>query len=124
MPISGLKFPLEITGAGRFSVIEEDNKLQQNIERITNTSIKERFMEPNMGTVGYSLLFRNVTSNSVSTAAKLIQDAIVEQEPRVVSSVQPLGTEDKNGNSRLAVSVQYIRKDKKEVNIFNVEVGE
>lgn len=124
MAISGLKFPIKINSAGRFEVASEDDKIQQNIERITNTAIRERFMEPNMGTVGYSLLFRNATSNLVTTAVKLIKDAIVEQEPRVVADVRSLGTEGSDGSTVLSVNVQYIRKDRRELGSFTMEVGE
>ena len=81
-------------------------------------------MEPNMGTVGYSLLFRNATSDLVTTAIILIKDAIVEQEPRVVSDVKSLGTETRDGSTVLAVNVQYIRRDKRELSGFTMEVGE
>lgn len=125
MAISGLKFPLTVNEAGRHETVEEDEKIQQNIEAIANTSINERLMEPNMGTVGYRLLFRNINSTTATTIASLIQDAIVEQEPRVLARVTP-GQEDflSSEGSSLPININYRRKDLKQANSFIMEVGE
>ena len=125
MAISGLKFPLTVNEAGRHETVEEDEKIQQNIESIANTSINERFMEPNMGTVGYRLLFRNINSTTATTIASLIQDAIVEQEPRVLARVTPGDTSFvESEEASLPININYRRKDLKQANSFVMEVGE
>ena len=125
MAISGLKFPLTVNEAGRHETVEEDEKIQQNIESIANTSINERFMEPNMGTVGYRLLFRNINSTTATTISSLIQDAIVEQEPRVLARVTPGDTSFvESEEASLPININYRRKDLKQANSFVMEVGE
>ena len=119
--ISGLAFPLEITSLGRFAIAEDDEKIKQNLRRIAATALRERWYEPNMGTVGYSLLFRNVDETKLLTIVKLVQDAIVEQEPRVQATVSY--EEDTTGSlSTMYIRIQYFRRDIQKFNEVLVEL--
>lgn len=119
--ISGLKFPLTITSLGRFATTTEDDKIQQNLERIANTALRERWMEPNMGTVGYSALFRNVNNDTMNQIKKLVQEAINEQEPRVSAKIIGHG---ESTTGKIYFDIYYVRRDIDQAGQLRIEVGE
>jgi phage baseplate assembly protein W len=120
MAISGLEFPLRISRNGAFAVVEENTKIRQNLERIANTALRERFYEPNMGSVGYKTLFRNQTESTASAIASLVAAAIAEQENRVVAKVASVTDSDEG---TLELRIQYYRIDTREVDSFGIRVN-
>lgn len=111
MTLSGLKFPLQINSFGRFALATENEKIRQNLERIASTAIRERWYEPNMGTIGYDALFRALTAQTANQIATLVQEAINEQEPRVLAQVRAQKDQEREG--KLVLTVLYVRKDNK-----------
>lgn len=119
MTISGLKFPLQVSSLGRFALSQDGDKFRQNLQCIASTALRERWYEPNMGTVGYQLLFRNV-ANSQSEIVNLLKTAFAQQEPRVV--IRGVRTELDDEGSGLHVIVTYIRKDIQVIEVFDFEL--
>ena len=115
MTISGLKFPIQIVN-GRFAVVTEEDKLEQNIRRIVSTTIiKDRWYEPNMGSVGYNAIFRNASTSTMNSMASDMRVAINEQETRVVATVKPNFTESIDG--LLIFDITYQRRDKLDIGV-------
>lgn len=108
MAISGLKYPLEINSLGRFAVIDESEKLLQNMRMIANTALRERWYEPNYGSTGYSALFANISTDTMQMVARLVQDAINELEPRVQAQIVPATTVEEG---TMVFDIRWIRKD-------------
>jgi len=125
MTISGLKFPLEIVN-GRFAISEEKDKLEQNMRRIASTSVvKDRWYEPNMGSIGYSGLFLNADTTTMNSMSVDIQTAINEQEPRVIASVTP--SIDESVDGKIVFNVVYQRRERLDASVtgfnsFKVEL--
>lgn len=111
MALSGLKFPLQINSFGRFAIVTEGEKIRQNLERIAGTALRERWYEPNMGTVGYEALFRALDAQTANQISTLVQEAINAQEPRVLAKVSH--RDDKLDEGELTLRVLYVRKDNK-----------
>lgn len=110
MTISGLKFPLQIVN-GRFAIAVEEDKLEQNLRRIVSTTLfKDRWYEPNMGSVGYSAVFRNATVSTMNNMAADMKAAINEQEPRVIASVSPDTIASTDG--LLVFNITYQRRER------------
>ena len=120
--IKGLSYPLQIGQSGRFLVKEEDDKIRQNLEQIANTSLRERFNEPNNGTVTFDALFRIEDANIRTTIVELLQNAFNQQEPRVICKVIEQRSRENTLEGKLVFDVTYIRKDTRTAQRISIEV--
>ena len=85
--MSGLRFPLEPNRLGRMNTVTGADKIQQNLEQIVNTALRERWYEEDMGSYGVSLLFQNRDSQALNQIAFLLESSLNQLEPRAVSRV-------------------------------------
>ena len=118
MAASGLRFPLTISGIGRFDTVSGLSKYVQNARRIINTIKRERFYEPNMGTTGYKLLFRNFNEQNGTIIANIFQESLNEQEPRAIWNVSYV----KGGlDGKVVFRIYYRSKNEEASDVFTEE---
>lgn len=105
---SGLTFPLKPNRLGRLNVTKETLKIQQNLEQIVHTALRERWYEEDMGSQGVSLLFRNPDEQALVTIAFLIEGSLNVMEPRARSKVI-IPKQESDGT--LTIAIQYKIKE-------------
>lgn len=118
MGASGLKFPLTISGIGRFDTVDGLSKYVQNARRIINTIKRERFYEPNMGSTGYKLLFRNFNEQNGGIIANIFQESLNEQEPRALWRVSYV---EETLDGKVIFRIYYKAKNEEASDVFTEE---
>ena len=65
--LKGLSFPLRFTKRGALAVTTGIDKIKENIRAIVLTTVGERLMRPNVGTLGQTAVFQNMDEGQIST---------------------------------------------------------
>jgi phage baseplate assembly protein W len=120
----GLKLPIEYD-SGRFSLVENSRKLNQNISNIVNTELLSRIMEPNMGSIAFKMLFRIPNPAIHTPILNKLKDSINTQEPRIRidSILLKRQSDSERGNGILYIEIIYTIKQTGEVEFTEVEIG-
>lgn len=80
----GIKFPIEVNGAtGRFLMSQGDESVKESVYTILMTQRGERFVRPEFGCELLSSTFMETSDTRIHMMARMLRDAIEEQEPRV-----------------------------------------
>lgn len=82
--IRGIAWPFRFGPLGHPNRISGQKRLRQNLEGIALTRVGERFRERDFGTIGYSLVMRNLSDARRTLVSGLSADAMALYEPRVV----------------------------------------
>jgi|15BtaG_2_1085339.scaffolds.fasta_scaffold03494_2 uncharacterized protein len=81
--LKGLSFPLRIGPRGSFIESTGIDKIKDNIKAIILTSMGERVMSPNVGSLGYLYLFKSIDSQSGQELQNYIRTGVELSESRV-----------------------------------------
>lgn len=81
--LKGLSFPLRIGPRGSFIESTGIDKIKDNIKAIILTSMGERVMSPNVGSLGYLYLFKSIDSQSGQELKNYIRTGVELSESRV-----------------------------------------
>lgn len=81
--LKGMSFPIKFTPRGSLQMTEGLDKIKENIKAIAITAVGERVMNPNVGTMGYTQLFRNVDESNISLMKHYMRTGIENGENRV-----------------------------------------
>ncbi len=116
---SGLKFPLTPNRLGRMNTVSGTDKIQQNLEQIVYTALRERWYEEDMGSFGINLLFQNRDNQSLNQIAFLLESSLNQMEPRAQSKVIiPRQVE----TNTLVISIQFTVKETQATGRVTVEL--
>lgn len=103
--VRGLAFPIRFGPLGHLERAEGEDKLLGNLRVIVVTALRERFMSPNFGSIGYSMLFRHLNRTTVRVIEQVTRDAIAQHEPRV--SVVQVNVNPEYVEGRLTLAIKY-----------------
>lgn len=81
--LKGLSFPLRIGPRGSFIESTGIDKIKDNIKAIILTSMGERVMSPNVGSLGYLYLFKSIDSQGGQELQNYIRTGVELSESRV-----------------------------------------
>lgn len=80
----GIKFPVGVNHAtGRFLMSQGAESVKESVYTILMTQRGERFVRPEFGCELLSCTFMETSDTKIHMMARMIRDAIEEQEPRV-----------------------------------------
>ena len=82
--ITGIAWPLQFGPRGHVNRVKGKRRIQQNLEGIALTKVGERLRERDFGTIGYTLVMRNLTDARKILVSGLSADAMAEFEPRAL----------------------------------------
>lgn len=120
--VKGLQFPLTFGPLGHFERASGIEKIKTNMATIILTSLEERLMEPQFGSVGMSMLFRNMSSTSYSLIRQIVADAIFNNEPRVLLKDVIVTGGQKEG--RVEATVEFSLKESGEFAELTLLLGD
>lgn len=78
----GIAWPLQFGPLGHLNRVEGKERIKQNLVGIAMTQKGERIREKSFGTIGYSLIMRNVSAERGGMISFLASLAFSEWEPR------------------------------------------
>lgn len=81
--LKGLSFPLRMSPRGSFVESTGIEKIKDNIKAIILTSMGERVMSPNVGSLGYLYLFKSINSSNGEELKNYIRTGVELSESRV-----------------------------------------
>ena len=102
--LKGLSFPVKFTPRGSLQVTEGLDKIKENIKAIASTSVGERVMNPTIGTLGYTQLFRNMDDSSISLIKYYMRTGIEAGEDRVTITDVQVDQPTKDGMLHVSIS--------------------
>jgi len=100
----GLAFPLRFGGLGHLERASGKDKMKDMLSALILTSVEDRAMNPEYGTLGLSALFRNLDSTTVTLVKNLVTEAIYRYEPRVMVNGVNATADTVNGTLKIEVS--------------------
>jgi phage baseplate assembly protein W len=106
--VKGVARPFRFGPRGHANRVEKEARIKQNLEGIALTKKGERLREKDFGTVGYDLIFRNLTEARLHLIENLVADAIVNYEPRaLLHDITSSKEENPDGSQATVIKVQY-----------------
>lgn len=103
--LKGLSFPLRFTKRGALAVTTGIDKIKENIRAIVLTTVGERLMRPNVGTLGQTVVFQNMDEGQISTLSFHLKSGIELGESRVIVLDLDISQQDQDG--RLVVNIMF-----------------
>jgi len=103
--ISGFSLPLKITKRGGFSRAIGIDKIKQNLKALVLTSMGDRVMNPNVGTLGYLYLFRNMNFEERNLLEVQLATQLERGEPSVV--ITEVDIFDVSDHGKLNVVIKF-----------------
>jgi phage baseplate assembly protein W len=79
----GWKFPLQVTPGGRIALARYEQRIEESIYLILNTSKGERVMMPGFGCGIHDLVFASNNETTVGQVVTLVREALLAFETRV-----------------------------------------
>ena len=104
--LKGLSFPLKFTPRGSLGTSDGVDKIKENIKAIALTSVGERLMNPTVGTLGYTHLFRNRDSGQASLIKHQLRLGIEAGEDRVTILDINITQPQRDGQLKVDLSFQ------------------
>ena len=81
---TGMKFPPQVNKAtGRFVTASLEESVKESVYLILMTQKTERFLRPQFGSTIMSYTFMDVNATNITIMKREVQEAILQQEPRV-----------------------------------------
>ena len=80
---TGLRFPLQVTAAGRIATSSTEQRIEESIYLILGTKIGERVMLPDFGCAIHDLSFAPNNAATRTRAIDAVRRALVAFEPRI-----------------------------------------
>jgi uncharacterized protein len=108
MPLTttkGLSFPLRFGPLGHFERSSGADKINEQIQMLVLTSMGERAMNPDFGTLGVRAMFRNKTPSFISLMKQIINEAVAEHLPEI--SISDVSISDASDEGQLRVGINY-----------------
>tara|TARA_R110000824_G_scaffold75003_4_gene190523 strand:- start:2114 stop:2485 length:372 start_codon:yes stop_codon:yes gene_type:complete len=103
--LKGLAFPLTISSRGSFQQKTGIEKIKDNIKALILTSLGERLMSPQVGCLGYSYLFRALSSEEVSILKHHLIMGLEASETRITVVDVDVRAADREG--RLLIDMTF-----------------
>ncbi|NJO40783.1 MAG: GPW/gp25 family protein [Cyanobacteria bacterium CRU_2_1] len=103
----GVGFPVSLDRSGQIILAAYEESVRQSIWIILGTAKGERVMRPDFGCSIYDLVFEMQTAATAGNVAQVVQDALLQFEPRIdVINVQVMPQSDQEGE-KLMISIDY-----------------
>ena len=118
--LKGLSFPLNFSSRGSFSTTSGMDKIKENIRALVLTSVGERVMNPNIGTMGKSHVFRNIDAQRLSLMKHHIKTGIELGDRRGVVLDLQLSQTDQDGKVLVDVSFKIDTSNEYENLVFYI----
>jgi phage baseplate assembly protein W len=106
--LKGLSFPIKFSPRGSLTTSEGVDKIKENIKAIALTSLGERLMSPNVGTMGYTHLFRNMGEGELGLLKHHLRLGIEAGENRVTILDVNISRPEQDGQLLVSLSFQII----------------
>ncbi len=118
----GIRYPFRFSDAGSVRITDGADKIRSNLYALVKTTLKERLIRKNVGTVGYAMVLRNQSIPNSSLILTLIRESIVRHEPRALLLDVRLRFEDAREGQKTFINVDFIFRDTGEAETLVVEV--
>lgn len=118
--IKGFSFPFGFSPRGGVNESTNLDKIKANLNALVLTSIGERLMSPNVGTVGYKMLYSNMSAPEVIALKYDIKTGIEAGESRVVVVDLQVTVPDTDG--RAIVDITFLLNGSYEEHLLTVEL--
>ena len=79
----GWKFPLQVTPGGKIAQAKYEQRIEESIYLILNTSKGERVMVPEFGCGIHDLVFAPNNAATLTVVVQTVREALVAYEPRI-----------------------------------------
>ncbi len=80
----GWKFPLQVTPTGKIAPSSYEQRVEESIYLILSTAKGERVMLPQFGCGIHDLVFQPNNSTTIALVTKMVREALVAFEPRII----------------------------------------
>ncbi|GJM34475.1 MAG: baseplate protein [Saprospiraceae bacterium] len=110
---TGWAFPPEFDHSkGGVEMVSAEKDINQSLEILLFTSLRERVMRPNYGCNLKDYLFEPMNASLITFVRDLVEDAILYFEPRIRAEKVEVSESDSTEaiSGRLIISVDYIIK--------------
>lgn len=102
----GWSFPPTFYRDGyRVEMFAEEQDVQSSIQIILSTITGERVMLPTFGCNLQPYLFETMNASNIALVEKIVRDALVFHEPRII--VEDINTTTEEANGVLMINIQY-----------------
>jgi phage baseplate assembly protein W len=108
---SGIKFPFEFVAAGGVGKADNGDKVMSNLKALILSKINERLIRKNVGTIGYTRVFKSARATTLEPIKHLIRQAIVKFEPRAAGITIDFRLQDDSEGSKVIADVAFIFKN-------------
>jgi len=107
---SGIAFPFRFRASGGVAKVSAGQKISANLMALITSSVKERLIRKEVGTVGFHRVLRSAHNNT-GLVESLVLEAITRFEPRAKDvQVNVFPQEYEEGEMRVYVEISFIFK--------------
>ena len=103
----GWKFPISLDDEGKIAMSEAEQSIRESIDVILRTVPGERLMRPEYGSDLQGLVFTENNTTTASQVQRMVEDALLEYEPRIEVKKVKVTNDSAEGN-RLNIEINYI----------------
>lgn len=109
--ISGISFPFKFSNLGGVAAVSGEDKIKSNLRALVLSSVNERLIRKQVGSIGYSKVFRNITDIGDEIVETLVGEAIAKFERRIKVKELSLYTIEDSGGVEVHLKITYFRKN-------------
>ncbi len=103
----GFKFPLQVhPESGKIAMSAYEDDVEEAIKIILSTSIGERVMRPDFGSLAKDFVFQDSTLENKASLEKSISSSLLKFEPRIKDIV--VESEFTGSKNEIIVNIQYV----------------
>jgi phage baseplate assembly protein W len=107
----GISFPFRFTDAGGVRREEGIDKVQTNMIALAKTTVNERLIRKQVGTIGYSKVLRNLGDTALGAVKDLVRSALNRFESRALITRVKVYKDDTSIDGSVFLDVDFIFRD-------------
>jgi S-adenosylmethionine:diacylglycerol 3-amino-3-carboxypropyl transferase len=119
---TGLRYPFRVSSKGGLSKTDGVKKVVSNLKALVKSTLNERLIRKQVGTIGYSILFRSDVNMHGKTIEGLVFEAITTFEPRAVAVQVKVRAADRFTDHLGYIDVSFVFKNTGDPASFTVTV--